>query len=194
MVPVWNKSNREHTFIGTEPSSLRAEADAAVKALGWKKPYHVDADHIRLETVDRFIAPSDFFTIDVADTIGKPAAAADVQAFVARHPELTGKVSIPHINHPIDISRAEVERVANKFLLAVQDAGKIYRHIAQAKGEANFITEVSMDETDSPQTPHELADHSGRHRRRENPDPNHCAEIHRPVQQGRGLRRRLEPV
>src|SRR5665213_2732914 len=51
-VPVWNKSNREHTLIGTEPSSLRAEADTAVKALGWKTSYHVDADHIRLETVD----------------------------------------------------------------------------------------------------------------------------------------------
>jgi hypothetical protein len=35
-VPVWNKSNREHTFISTEPSSLRAEADDAVKALGWE--------------------------------------------------------------------------------------------------------------------------------------------------------------
>jgi tagaturonate epimerase len=46
-VPVWNKSNREHTFIGTEPSSLRAEADAAVRALGWKHSYHLDADHIR---------------------------------------------------------------------------------------------------------------------------------------------------
>ena len=45
VVPVWNKSNREHLFIGTEPSRLRAEADAAVKALGWNKPYHVDADH-----------------------------------------------------------------------------------------------------------------------------------------------------
>ncbi len=44
------------------------------KALGWQQPYHVDADHIRLETVDRFVAPSDFFTIDVADSIGKPAA------------------------------------------------------------------------------------------------------------------------
>jgi len=156
VVPVWNKSNREHTFIGTEPSSLRAEADAAVKSLGWSKPYHVDADHIRLETVDRFIAPSDFFTIDVADTIGQPAAAADVKAFIDRHPELTGQLSIAHIGHPLEISRAEAERVANKFLLAVQDAGKIYRHIAKAKGEANFITEVSMDETDSPQTPHEL--------------------------------------
>jgi hypothetical protein len=155
-IPVWNKSNREHSFIGTEPASLRAEADNAVQALGWTKAYHVDADHIRLETVERFIAPSDFFTIDVADSIGKPAAAADVQAFVNRHPELIGKVSIPHINRPFEITRAEVERVANKFLLAVQDAGKIYQHIAKAKGAANFVTEVSMDETDSPQTPPEL--------------------------------------
>ena len=156
IVPVWNKSNREHTLIGTEPSSLRAEADAAVKALGWKKPYHVDADHIRLETVDRFIAPSDFFTIDVADSIGKPADPKSVKAFVDRHPELLGKIVIPQIDRPFETTRAEVERVANKFLLAVQDAGKIYRHIAQAKGEANFVTEVSMDETDSPQTPPEL--------------------------------------
>ena len=42
VVPVWNKSNREHTFTGTDPASLLTEADAAVKALGWKKPYHVD--------------------------------------------------------------------------------------------------------------------------------------------------------
>jgi hypothetical protein len=156
VVPVWNKSNREHSFIGTEPSSLRAEADDAVKVLGWKKPYHVDADHIRLETVDRFIAPSDFFTIDVADSIGKPADAEDVKNFVGRHPELIGKIAIPKISHRFEITRAEVGRVANKFLLAVQDAGKIYRHIAKAKGAKNFITEVSMDETDSPQTPHEL--------------------------------------
>jgi hypothetical protein len=156
VVPVWNKSNREHSFIGTEPSGLRAEADAAVKALGWKQPYHVDADHIRLETVDRFIAPSDFFTIDVADSIGKPAAAPDVKAFIDRHPELVGTISIPHIDEPFVITRGEVERVANKFLLATQDAGKIYQHIVKTKGAADFITEVSMDETDSPQTPTEL--------------------------------------
>jgi len=155
-VPVWNKSNREHTFIGTEPSSLRAEADAAVKAIGWQGSYHVDADHIRLETVDRFIAPSDFFTIDVADSIGKPAAPVDVKAFVDAHPELIGTISITRIDHPFAITRAEVERVANKFLLAAQEAGNIYRHIAKAKGPENFITEVSMDETDSPQTPPEL--------------------------------------
>ncbi|HEY1719593.1 MAG TPA: tagaturonate epimerase family protein, partial [Verrucomicrobiae bacterium] len=156
VIPVWNKSNREHTFIGTEPSSLRAEADAAVKALGWKKSYHVDADHIRLETVGHFIAPSDFFTIDVADSIGKPADAAAVKAFVSRHSELIGKIVIPNASDDFITTRAEVERVANKFLLAIQEAGKIYRHIAEAKGEKNFITEISMDETDSPQTPAEL--------------------------------------
>jgi tagaturonate epimerase len=156
VIPVWNKSNREHTFIGTEPSSLRAEADAAVKTLGWEKSYHVDADHIRLETVDRFLAPSDFFTIDVADSIGKSADTAGLKTFVDRHPELIGKILIPQIDHPFEITRAEVERVAGKFLLAAQDAGKIYRHIAKTKDAANFITEVSMDETDGPQTPPEL--------------------------------------
>ena len=105
---------------------------------------------------DRFIASSDFFTIDVADSFGKPATAAVVQKFVNRHPELTDEISIPHIDRPFEISRSEVERVANKFLLAVQDAWKIYRQIARAKGEADFITEFSMDETDSPQTPPEL--------------------------------------
>src|SRR6266850_5412398 len=73
VIPVWNKSNREHTIIGSEPASVRVAADAAVKELGWTKPYHVDADHIRLETVGRFLAASDFYTIDVADSIGQPA-------------------------------------------------------------------------------------------------------------------------
>ncbi|MGH7952469.1 MAG: tagaturonate epimerase family protein [Limisphaerales bacterium] len=155
-VPVWNKSNREHTFIGTGPASVRAEADAAVKALGWNQPYHVDADHIGLEMVDKFIPHCDFFTIDVADSIGKPADPASIKIFVDRHPELIGTISIPQIDQPFQTTRDYVECVAAKFLLAVQDAGKIYRRIAKAKGEANFITEVSMDETDSPQTPPEL--------------------------------------
>jgi tagaturonate epimerase len=156
IIPVWNKSNREHLIINSEPASTRAAADAAVKELGWKKPYHVDADHIRLETVDRFLAYSDFYTIDVADWIGKPADPKAVQAFVGRHTELAGSLSIPNIAQPLVTPRAEIERIAGKYLLAVQEAGKIYRHIEKAKGEGKFITEVSMDETDSPQTPPEL--------------------------------------
>jgi hypothetical protein len=156
IVPVWNKSNREHTIIGSEPPSVRAAAAKAVKELGWKKTWHIDADHIRLETVGRFLDSSDFFTIDVADSIGKKASPDAIQAFVKRHSDLAGKLNIPLIDRPLEISSAEVERVAGKYLAAIQEAGQIYRHIADKKGAGNFITEVSMDETDSPQTPPEL--------------------------------------
>jgi hypothetical protein len=156
VIPVWNKSYREHTTVGSEPGSVRAAADAAVNELGWKKPYHVDADHIRLETVDGFLASSDFYTIDVADSIGRAADAVAVKAFAERHPELVGRLQIPGIDQPFETTRAEVESIAGKYLRAVQEAGAIYRHIAAAKGEGKFITEVSMDETDSPQTPPEL--------------------------------------
>jgi hypothetical protein len=156
VVPVWNKSNREHTFIGSEPSSVLEAAKAAVEALNWKNGWHVDADHIGLQTVDRFIPHSDFFTLDVADFINQPASSEAVQAFLDRHPELIGSITIPEIDSPFHTTREEVEQIASKFLLAVQEAGKIYRHIAEQKGAENFIAEVSMDETDTPQTPPEL--------------------------------------
>lgn len=156
VIPVWNKSNREHTIIGSEPGSVRTSADAAVKSLGWTKPYHVDADHIRLETVDRFLAASDFYTIDVADSIGHPTDANAVKIFVTRHPELVGTLAIPGVSEPFTTTVADMERVARKYLKAVKDASAIYNKIAWAKGSDNFITEVSMDETDAPQTPLEL--------------------------------------
>lgn len=156
VVPVWNKSHREHTTVGSQPPSVRAAADAAVKELGWNKPYFVDADHIRLETVDGFVSSSDFYTIDVADSIGRPAVGDAVKAFVDRHADLAGRIEIPGIDAPFDIARGDIEATAAKYLQAVQDAGAIYRHIAAAKGADHFVTEVSMDETDNPQTPPEL--------------------------------------
>jgi hypothetical protein len=143
-------------IIGSEPATIRAAADAAVRELGWTRPYHVDADHIRLDTVDRFLEPCDFFTIDVADSIGQPADESAIVTFTARHAQLIGDLEIPGIKHSLGIAPATLEQVAAKYLKAAQDAGAIYRKIAAAKGEGNFITEVSMDETDSPQTPPEL--------------------------------------
>lgn len=156
VIPVWNKSNREHTIIGSQPASVRAAAQKAVHELGWKKSWHVDADHIRLETVDSFLDSSDFFTIDVADSIGKTASPEAIEKFIHHHPELVGKIVIPNASDAFQTTRADVERIAGKYLSAVQDAGTIYRHIAKVKGEGRFITEVSMDETDLPQTPPEL--------------------------------------
>lgn len=156
LVPVWNKSNREHTFTGSEPASVREAADAAVRALGWDRAYHVDADHINIETVERFLEPSDFFTIDVAHFIGAAPERNAVEDFVKRHTELTGTIEASGLEEPIRSSGELVTRIACKYLAAVQAAGRIYRHIASRKGEDAFIAEVSMDETDSPQTPLEL--------------------------------------
>lgn len=156
VTPVWNKSHREHAIVGSTPPSARSAAEEAVRELGWTKPFHVDADHIRLDTVDPFIDYSDFYTLDVADAIGQPAATDDLKAFVEHHPELLGRLEIPGIEEPFETSRADIERIAGKYLNAVQEAGRLYRHIAAAKGQDKFITEVSMDETDNPQTPAEL--------------------------------------
>ena len=38
----------------------------------------------------------------------------------------------------------------------MKKAGEVYRAIVNAKGEGNFIPEVSMDETDRTQSPVEL--------------------------------------
>ena len=156
VIPVWNKSNREHTIIGSEPVDTRAAADAAVKELGWTKPYFLDADHINLKTVHRFLDPCDFFTLDVADLIGKPAKPEDVAAFIAGHHELMGKVTIPGIPEPFTIDKDIVQHVADRFLVAVKHAGEIYRLLLDYKGTGRFVPEISMDETDYPQTPVEL--------------------------------------
>ena len=153
--PVWNKSNREHDIIGSQPQTTRDAADMAVADLGWTGEYLLDADHINLKTVDRFIAPCDFFTLDVADDIGTPADPEEVTAFIERHPELIGKIQIEGIEDPLVITRSLVGKTANQFLKATVKAKAIYDHIVSVKGE-NFVTEVSMDETDRPQTPPEL--------------------------------------
>lgn len=156
VVPVWNKSNREHLIVGSLPASVRVEADEAVDALGWKNAYFVDADHITLETVDRFVESSDFFTLDVADAIGQAAAPGVIDDFLKGHPELTRTIEIDGIAQPFHVSRAEAREIASKYLHAVGQAGAIYRRLASVKGKAGFVTEVSMDETDRPQTPFEL--------------------------------------
>ena len=155
-VPVWNKSNREHQIIGTEPADTRREADEAVMAMGYGKPYFVDADHINMNNVDRFIDASDFFTIDVADYIGKPADADSVSKFIENNLKYAGTLSIPGIQEPFKVDRSLLELLAGKYLFAAQEAGRIYRHIASKKGADNFVTEVSMDEVDAPQTPIEI--------------------------------------
>lgn len=156
VTPVWNKSYREHNIVHSEPEGTRVEADLAVKKLGWEGPYFVDADHINLTNVDRFIEHCNFFTLDVAMYIGNKSPDLDIIAFKKSCVALGNKISIPGIEEPIEITEALLTEVAVKFLAAIKEAGKIYRHIESRKGAGKFITEISMDEVESPQTPVEL--------------------------------------
>ncbi len=194
ITPVWNKSNREHTTIHTEPSDVRKEADKAVADANWNGAYFVDADHINLSCVDKFINSSDFFTLDVADYIGEESNSADVTAFVKKYKKFAGELSIPGINEKFHVSEPDLQITAEKYLNAIKEAGKIYRYILEGrcpqrpltpsatnskiqieipqpplkKGDSihqsnnpiihhsNLIIEVSMDETEKPQTPLEL--------------------------------------
>jgi hypothetical protein len=153
---VWNKSNREHTYVHTLPGDTRIEADAAVKALNYKGQYFVDADHINFSNVAGFVDSSDFFTLDVASFIGKESAKADVDAFVAGCSKYVGSLAIPGISHPLVVTNEFLVQIANKFLAATQQAADIYNFLVEKKGLGNFITEVSMDEVETPQTPIEM--------------------------------------
>ena len=156
IAPVWNKSHREHTIVGSTPADVPAEADRAVQSLGWTGPYFVDADHIGLKTVDGFLEASDFFTLDVADWIGRDAGGEAVEGFVARHESLVGRLSLPGIDRPLEISRSMLADAARKFLAAIHEAGRIDRRIREAKAGPPPVIEISFDETDRPQTPIEL--------------------------------------
>lgn len=156
VTPVWNKSNREHQIVHTEPGDVRKEADNAVKELNWKGQYLVDADHINLSNVEKYVEVSDFFTLDVADYIGKSADENAKKAFVETNSKYIGELVIPGIINPFVITNEMLDSIAGKFLQGVTEAAKIYRYLAEKKEEGNFIPEVSMDEVDEAQSPVEL--------------------------------------
>jgi hypothetical protein len=45
---------------------------------------------------------------------------------------------------------------AQKYLCAIEEAGKVYRYVAEKKGQDGFIAELSADEAQTAQTPVEL--------------------------------------
>ncbi|MDR3611525.1 MAG: tagaturonate epimerase family protein [Ignavibacteriaceae bacterium] len=156
IVPVWNKSKREHSLIGSIPADARKEADNAVSELGWKDSYYIDADHIGIKTVDDFVKYCNFFTIDVADFIGEYPNEQSVKSFVKKASAYLGKIEIPGISGQFDITENKINTIAKKYLVAIKEAARIYQHLLSLKGADSFVTEVSLDENEQPQSPEEL--------------------------------------
>ena len=156
IVPVWNKSYREHSIIGTSPEHTYRAAEEAVKTMNWRGSYYVDADHVQISNVDLFMDSSNFFTLDVADSIGRSADEDKINDFIRKYSKYAGSLSIPGIDEVFHVNEDRLKAIAYKYLKAIDEAGSIYHHIQSIKGTGNFITEVSIDETDTPQTPMEL--------------------------------------
>ena len=156
VTPVWNKSHREHSIIGTRPEAVRAEAKDAANSMMWEGVYFVDADHINLKNVDAFIEASDFFTLDVADFIGRGAPQEEIDIFVDCSVRYIDGLTIPEIKRSLSVGEDLVRQIADRYLAAIKEAGKLYRHIVTKKGVGNFVTELSIDEADESQSPVEL--------------------------------------
>ncbi len=105
---------------------------------------------------NKLIEHSDFFTLDVADYIGKKASDKEISNFVQFNSKYLGNIQIPGVNEIFRIDDKKLTAIAHKFLFAVKQAGVIYRHIESKKGKGNFVAEVSMDEVSEAQSPIEM--------------------------------------
>jgi len=157
LVPVWNKSYREHHILHTHPDTMRREADQAVHELGWKASYYVDADHVGTKNIESFLACCDYFTLDVGESIGGPVDSVEVDR---RMRELfPGKAfpDIPGLSGTAGQDGPVLRKYIEKYLPAVKEAAGLYHRIESAKQGEAFVVEISMDETSEAHTPHEMA-------------------------------------
>ncbi len=156
ITPVWNKSHREHSIIGTRPEDVRTEADQAVREAAWDGPWFVDADHVSASNVEAFISSSDFFTLDVARSLAVPAEIGEAEDFFRRNRVYLKPIESDLINEPIYFPSDITISAARRMLPAAREAGALYRRIESVKGKGRFVVEVSMDETELPVAPLDL--------------------------------------
>ena len=152
ITPIWNKSHREHSIVGTRPMQVKLEADCAVKALDWDGPYFVDADHIGLHNVDLFLESSNFYTLDVSEFIGRSVASDDIDRFN----RFLDQCSLTGTQMESYTTKDAVSSFGEQYLAAVKEAQRIYGHLEQQLGRDRFITEISLDEAQEPQSPQEI--------------------------------------
>ncbi|MBW8017377.1 MAG: hypothetical protein FVQ82_14445 [Planctomycetes bacterium] len=101
--------------------------------------YYVDADHINFSNIESFIEHSDFFTLDVAEAIGRPCDADSLDSFVKFCGRFACRLSIDNIDSEFVVTPDTIRRIGSKYLHAIQQASGIYRRLVDVKGEGNFI-------------------------------------------------------
>ena len=92
----------------------------------------------RLQTVGRFLDACDFYTIDVADFIGQPAAAADIDSFVKRHPELLGSIQLEGVDEAFEITAEDLRQTAQKYLDRREEGRRGLSHNRERQGRGQL--------------------------------------------------------
>jgi hypothetical protein len=156
VVPVWSMSRRQRLVAGATPSSIRSEVDAAVESTGWAGRRFIGSGRVGIATVDPLLRCCDWFTLDVAHLPNRTASVTSIGDFVERHSCLIGSVRIEGMDRPLEITPDIFLRTAHHYLPAIEEAGRVYRYIADRVGAGRFVTEIAMDQAGYPRTAEEL--------------------------------------
>ncbi|TEU10286.1 MAG: hypothetical protein E3J21_26830 [Anaerolineales bacterium] len=164
------QSMRENARTGRTPQQVIDDALWGVFQEGWRGPWGADADHLKTtDDVDLCVtAGYTFFTIDPGDHVDNAAHTAPLDVLRDKFQALPWaelEDSSDDLRGRYLGQRFEVEtltrefdetvllRAAAKYGRAVAHTARMYRHLAsQAQ---NFELEVSVDETETPTSPHE---------------------------------------
>jgi hypothetical protein len=173
IAPIFaQQSVRENVRTHRSPQEVVDDAMWGAFQAGWREAWGADADHLKVPAdIQPFVdAGYSFFTIDPGDHV-------DNTAEVAEMGELTDKTSLLDWNHlesSVDDLRQQfldrtfeldgltltfdeetLYKAAVKYGPAVVHARIMHDHIKSAMGNRPFDLEVSVDETETPTTPHE---------------------------------------
>lgn len=174
IAPIFaQQSVRENDRTGRTPQQVLDDATWGVFQEGWSEPWGADADHLKTPAdVDAFVAAGyTFYTVDSGDHVDNEAHTAARSALVDKVNALpwdaledtSQAVNRRYLERTFDLgeglelafSEEILLRAAAKYGRAVAHTVRMYQHLVEIMGERPFEFEVSVDETETPTSPHE---------------------------------------
>ncbi|MBI1293600.1 hypothetical protein GC175_01415 [bacterium] len=173
VAPIFTQQSvRENTRIGRTPQQVMDDATWGVFQEGWRLPWGADADHVKVvESLPDFVAAGyTFYTIDPSDHVDNDAESDDVVTLrkkVAALPldqlsitatELADLYAGQTVNlgdKSLVFSQEKMLRAAAKYGRAIAHARTVASALTAQMGGRPFELEFSVDETDTPTSPHE---------------------------------------
>jgi hypothetical protein len=166
------QSMRENARTGRSPQRVMDDAMWGVFQEGWREPWGADADHLMTTAdVDLCVAAGyTFFTVDPGEHVDNEAHSAPMEVLrdkvhalpwsdLADSPEQLHErylgVEFDVEGWAIVFDETTLARAAAKYGRAVAHTTRMYRHLASVMGGRSFELEVSVDETETPTSPHE---------------------------------------